>query len=70
MRILKDNKARNILDRILNTQYQTTDSVKYKAPYISGYFKNNLGSYTSFDNNDGCCWVNDFNTREEAKLYT
>ena len=32
-----------------------------------GYFKNEIGSWSAFDNQSGDCWCEDFKTKKQAK---
>lgn len=41
---------------------------EYPKPYVNGYFEEE-GKWVAFDNTTGDCWVEDFDTEDQARLY-
>lgn len=61
--ILTGSKAKETLESILDKYDQ--DEGDYPEPYVAGWFKED-DTYIAFDNQDKCCWVEEFRTRQAA----
>ena len=80
MEVLQGNEAEKVLTKILNdkdkaveNKEDTFDSGKYPKPFVSGYYQEEKPTckliWTAFDNTNGYCWVEGFETEQEAANY-
>ena len=61
--------AQSIAEDILSTPYNGNNGeIRYPEPFVCGYFKD-TDKWVAFDNTDGYCWVEEYDTEEEAKDY-
>ena len=60
--------ARETLDNILADAIPIGNDVKYPEPFVCGYFKDE-NKWIAFDNKDGCCWTEEYDTEREAMEY-
>jgi len=67
--VLTGKKAKSTLDGIL----AEAEGTPYPAPYVTGYFKEKGPrpeiEYVAFDNTTRDCWVEEFETAEEAAAW-
>ena len=68
MQIVTGKQAEQTVKEILDNEVDDSLNCFYpKHVGVGGYYKNELGTWTAFDNSDGDCWVEDFDTRKAAK---
>lgn len=64
----KGEKAKQVLNETL-AMYDNDKEQYTRNTGTKGYFKNEIGTYTAFDNTTGDCWVEDFDTEKQAKNF-
>lgn len=63
--IYKGQQAKDIVAEILGSYDKELERYPEHVG-DQGYFKNELGSWTAWDNMTGDCWVEDFPTRRDC----
>lgn len=63
--MLTGSDAQHVLIEILDN-YKDGDQAYNTHVGSTGYYKNELGGFTAFDNTDGNCWTEDFRSVKAA----